>query len=62
MAKMEAQIANLTAWVQTAMSRPSSSASDRISELSYNSNRSSKLFFKLNSYVPAFFQCQSDVC
>lgn len=42
MAKMEAQIANLTAWVQTALSRPNSAASDRISEMSYTSTRSSK--------------------
>ena len=43
MAKMEAQIANLTAWVQTALSsRPSSCASDRLSEFSYNSVKSSK--------------------
>ncbi|XP_067944042.1 coiled-coil domain-containing protein AGAP005037-like isoform X2 [Watersipora subatra] len=42
MAKMETQIANLTAMVQTAFtSRPGSSASDRLSELSYHSNRSS---------------------
>lgn len=42
---MESQIANLTAWVQTAITnRPDSAASDRASEVSYQStsNRSSK--------------------
>lgn len=38
MAKMEVQIANLTAWVQTALNRPGSSASDRMSDVSFNSS------------------------
>jgi len=46
MAKMESQLASLTAWVQTALShsRPGSSASDGLSDSSFppHSNRSSE--------------------